>query len=191
MQRDQRDTEDAGAVGGLRTGRRVGPGRRTRRAPDVRPGGGVQPGRRGRRRQDEQAGVPVRGRQRAPAAGRPATGGPGVRDARRRPGRVALARRVPASGRDARRRPAGPAPAPAARAPEKAPEKIADKPPTADQVAFFEKKIRPVLVEQCYDCHSAEAKKVKGGLLLDTREGTRRGGDRGRPSSPATRGAAC
>ncbi|QDU25302.1 Planctomycete cytochrome C [Anatilimnocola aggregata] len=43
----------------------------------------------------------------------------------------------------------------------------------------FEKHIRPVLVEQCYACHSAKAKKVKGGLLLDTREGIRRGGDSG------------
>ncbi|MDB6032540.1 MAG: Protein of unknown function (DUF1553)/Protein of unknown function (DUF1549)/Planctomycete [Verrucomicrobiales bacterium] len=46
-------------------------------------------------------------------------------------------------------------------------------------VEFFEKKIRPVLVEHCYDCHSAEAKKVKGGLLLDTREGSLKGGDNG------------
>ena len=52
-------------------------------------------------------------------------------------------------------------------------------PPTADQVAFFEKKVRPVLVQQCYECHSAQAKKVRGGLLLDTREGTRRGGEQG------------
>src|SRR5262245_32910829 len=51
--------------------------------------------------------------------------------------------------------------------------------PTADQVAFFEKKIRPVLVDNCYQCHSAEAKKLKANLLLDTREGTRKGGDSG------------
>src|SRR5437762_11436928 len=44
---------------------------------------------------------------------------------------------------------------------------------------FFEKKIRPVLVEHCYKCHSASAEKVKGGLLLDTREGLRKGGDTG------------
>src|SRR4051794_13104937 len=76
--------------------------------------------------------------------------------------------------------PPGRPPAPAAaRAPEKAPEKVADERPTADQVAFFEKKVRPVLVQQCYECHSAGAKKLKGGLLLDTREGTRRGGELG------------
>jgi hypothetical protein len=49
----------------------------------------------------------------------------------------------------------------------------------AEDMAFFENKIRPVLVEHCYSCHSSEAKKVKGGLLLETREGSRRGGDTG------------
>ena len=49
----------------------------------------------------------------------------------------------------------------------------------AEDMAFFENKIRPVLVEHCYSCHSPEAKKIKGGLLLDTREGIRRGGDTG------------
>lgn len=49
----------------------------------------------------------------------------------------------------------------------------------AEDFAFFETKIRPVLIDKCYSCHSAEAKKIKGGLLLDTREGIRRGGDTG------------
>ena len=53
----------------------------------------------------------------------------------------------------------------------------------ADQgVEFFEQKIRPVLVDQCYSCHSAEAaskKVLKGGLLLDTRDAIRKGGDSG------------
>lgn len=47
---------------------------------------------------------------------------------------------------------------------------------------FFETKIRPVLVEHCYSCHSSEAqknKKLKGGLLLDTRAGVVKGGDSG------------
>jgi hypothetical protein len=44
---------------------------------------------------------------------------------------------------------------------------------------LFERRIRPVLVEQCYSCHSAEAKKLKGALLLDTREGLLKGGDAG------------
>jgi len=53
-----------------------------------------------------------------------------------------------------------------------------------DQLAFFEKKIRPVLVAKCYQCHSAEAEKVKGGLLLDTREGLRAGGSSGHAIEP-------
>src|SRR5215218_11337217 len=48
-----------------------------------------------------------------------------------------------------------------------------------DGVAFFEQKIRPVLVKECYSCHSAEARKVKGGLRLDTRAGVLKGGDSG------------
>src|SRR5262245_19402017 len=39
------------------------------------------------------------------------------------------------------------------------------------ETEFFEAKIRPVLVENCYKCHSQGAEKVKGGLLLDTRTG--------------------
>ena len=54
--------------------------------------------------------------------------------------------------------------------------------PDAKGIEFFEAKIRPVLVEQCYKCHSAEAakaKKLRGGLLLDTRAGLLKGGDSG------------
>lgn len=62
--------------------------------------------------------------------------------------------------------------------------------PKADTrgVEFFEKKVRPVLVEQCYKCHSAEANKTKGGLALDTRAGLREGGESGPavvPGDPA------
>jgi len=46
-------------------------------------------------------------------------------------------------------------------------------------VEMFEKHIRPIFVENCYKCHSAEAEKVKGGLLLDTREGILKGGETG------------
>ena len=56
---------------------------------------------------------------------------------------------------------------------------------------FFEKRIRPVLVEKCYECHSAKAKKIEGGLLLDTRAGIRRGGDRARPWCRAMSRRAC
>ncbi len=51
--------------------------------------------------------------------------------------------------------------------------------PTPEQVEFFERRIRPVLVEHCYECHSAGAKKLKGGLVLDSRAGVIRGGDTG------------
>src|SRR5688572_29562440 len=50
---------------------------------------------------------------------------------------------------------------------------------TSDQIEFFEKKIRPTLAEHCYKCHSAGAEKIKGGLLLDSREGWVKGGDSG------------
>ena len=45
-------------------------------------------------------------------------------------------------------------------------------------IEFFENKIRPLLVEHCYKCHS-EGKKKKGGLLLDTRTALLKGGDSG------------
>ncbi|MGE3241348.1 MAG: DUF1553 domain-containing protein, partial [Pirellulales bacterium] len=49
----------------------------------------------------------------------------------------------------------------------------------ADGFEFFESHIRPVLVEHCYECHSADAKVLQGGLRLDTAEQTRAGGDSG------------
>ena len=56
---------------------------------------------------------------------------------------------------------------------------------------FFEKKIRPVLVEKCYSCHSAEAvskRSLKGGLQLDTRAGIRAGGESGPAVVPGDAG---
>jgi len=53
---------------------------------------------------------------------------------------------------------------------------------SAQELTFFEKKIRPVLVSHCYACHSemaAQSKKLRGGLRLDTRDGMLRGGDSG------------
>src|SRR5262249_39078062 len=57
-----------------------------------------------------------------------------------------------------------------------APPALAPEPSSAG-LEFFEKKIRPVLVEHCYQCHSA--KKSRGGLRLDSRDGLRKGGDSG------------
>ena len=54
--------------------------------------------------------------------------------------------------------------------------------PTTEGLNFFETKIRPVLVERCYKCHSAEAlrqNKLKGELQLDTREAVLKGGETG------------
>ncbi len=50
---------------------------------------------------------------------------------------------------------------------------------SADDLAFFEEKIRPVLVQHCYECHSPESKAVKGGLLVHSREALAAGGDSG------------
>ena len=44
---------------------------------------------------------------------------------------------------------------------------------------FFENKIRPILVDQCYQCHSQGSERIKGELLLDTREGVLKGGKSG------------
>ena len=52
---------------------------------------------------------------------------------------------------------------------------------------FFEKKIRPVLVKNCYECHSAKSEKLKAGLFLDRKAGWLRGGKSGQaiiPSNP-------
>ena len=56
---------------------------------------------------------------------------------------------------------------------------LASDKPSPDGIEFFEKKVRPVLVKHCYSCHSADAKKVKGELHLDTRAGVLAGGASG------------
>src|SRR6476660_1990406 len=67
-----------------------------------------------------------------------------------------------------------------------APLRAAD--PTPEQTEFFEAKVRPVLAEHCYACHSAAAKKLKGGLRVDGRALLLTGGDGGPaivPGDPA------
>src|SRR5438874_10708494 len=44
---------------------------------------------------------------------------------------------------------------------------------------FFERKVRPLLSQNCYQCHSTKAKKQRGGLLLDSASGVQTGGDSG------------
>jgi mono/diheme cytochrome c family protein len=54
----------------------------------------------------------------------------------------------------------------------------ADPPkPSAEQVEFFEKHVRPILAEQCYSCHGA--KKQQSGLRLDTADGVKKGTQEG------------
>jgi hypothetical protein len=58
----------------------------------------------------------------------------------------------------------------------------------SDGVAFFESKIRPVLIDKCYACHSRDAEELQGGLVLDSRAGVLNGGDSGPavvPGNPA------
>ena len=55
----------------------------------------------------------------------------------------------------------------------------ANEPVTAEQLEFFESRIRPVLIDHCHSCHSATADRIRGGLRLDTREAWRKGGDSG------------
>ncbi len=54
-----------------------------------------------------------------------------------------------------------------------------EKAATPQQLEFFEKQVRPLLAKHCYQCHSANAKRVEGSLLLDRRDAHLRGGDSG------------
>ncbi|MEX0819598.1 MAG: PSD1 and planctomycete cytochrome C domain-containing protein [Pirellulaceae bacterium] len=47
---------------------------------------------------------------------------------------------------------------------------------------FFEEKIRPVLMKQCYECHSHDAGSLSADYALDSREGIRAGGATGEPA---------
>ena len=53
----------------------------------------------------------------------------------------------------------------------------------AAEIEFFETKIRPVLAQECYECHSSRGKQ-KGGLVLDHRDGLLQGGDSGPAIEP-------
>jgi mono/diheme cytochrome c family protein len=55
---------------------------------------------------------------------------------------------------------------------------------SGQDLQFFETKIRPILADRCYKCHSRDADKIKGGLMLDTREGMLHGGDTGPAITP-------
>ena len=50
---------------------------------------------------------------------------------------------------------------------------------TPEQLEFFEKQVRPLLVKHCYQCHSVDAERIEAGLLLDSRDAHLKGGDSG------------
>src|SRR5687768_10214134 len=58
-------------------------------------------------------------------------------------------------------------------------------PSSAEDLEFFEKRVRPVLVERCFECHSGESDKLQGNLRLDSREAVLAGGDIGAAAVPA------
>jgi len=60
--------------------------------------------------------------------------------------------------------------------------RIASAEPTPEQLAFFESKVRPLLVERCHKCHAGEH--AKGDLWLDARESLLTGGASGAAIEP-------
>ena len=56
-------------------------------------------------------------------------------------------------------------------------EPAGGEPSSSEQIRFYETSIRPLLIEHCLKCHGE--KKQWGGLRLDSREATLRGGDTG------------
>jgi hypothetical protein len=66
------------------------------------------------------------------------------------------------------------------------PAASAAAPPAPEALSFFENRVRPVLVNQCFNCHGP--KKSMAGLRLDSREGLLKGADSGKviePGDPA------
>ena len=59
------------------------------------------------------------------------------------------------------------------------PARNAPQPPTKDQLEFFESKVRPILADRCYKCHSAASGSPRSSLALDWRGGWETGGVRG------------
>ena len=51
-----------------------------------------------------------------------------------------------------------------------------------ESLAFFEQKIRPLLIEHCFECHSTNTES-EGGLRLDSRPSILQGGDHGAAAS--------
>ena len=60
---------------------------------------------------------------------------------------------------------------------------------TAQELEFFEKKIRPILATRCYGCHGPDAKPVRAHFRIDSREGVLKGGDTGSAIVPGNAAA--
>lgn len=56
---------------------------------------------------------------------------------------------------------------------------LSDDKSTTSGVDFFESRIRPILTEHCLECHSGDSKILRGGLRLDSRQESLKGGDSG------------
>ena len=61
----------------------------------------------------------------------------------------------------------------------RAQQPVVEHSPTAEQIEFFEGRVRPVLAEKCFQCHSSRTPTPFGGLRLDSRQGLLNGGDSG------------
>jgi hypothetical protein len=60
--------------------------------------------------------------------------------------------------------------------------------PSPEGLRFYDQEVRPILAASCFKCHSHEAKKAKGGLVVDSLGGLLKGGDTGPaivPGAPA------
>ncbi len=60
--------------------------------------------------------------------------------------------------------------------------------PSKQGLEFYEKNVRPILSEHCFECHSIEKSTSKGGLILDSRDGMQKGGDEGPAVVPGNLG---
>ena len=61
---------------------------------------------------------------------------------------------------------------------------VQDQDFTEAQLQHFENKVRPILVEHCYECHGPEASPIEGGLLVSSRKSLIHGGDTGPAITP-------
>lgn len=65
-------------------------------------------------------------------------------------------------------------------------EASASPPFSEADLEFFEKEVRPILVNRCYECHAADAEELKGGFHIDSRTGLLEGGDTGPAIEPGS-----